>query len=68
MNEFYITLPIDSSLEFTDNQANHFKVRLPQQIPLDREGWKVAIASTSLPRMSLFQELHGTKKFNRNVL
>ena len=49
-DDFYLTLPSNSSLqEFPQNANNNFKVRLPKVIRLDEGDWKVALASISLP-------------------
>ena len=48
-NEFYLTLPSNSSLaDFPNNSSNNFKVRLPTAIRLNGE-WKVALASILVP-------------------
>ena len=48
-NEFYLTLPSNSSLaDYPNNSSNNFKVRLPAPIRLNGE-WKVALASISVP-------------------
>ena len=50
MNDFYITLPSHSSTtEFPNNAANSFKIRLPHPIQLEGGGWKVGMATVSLP-------------------
>ena len=47
---FYLTLPSHSSKnEFSNNISNHFKIRLPEPVRLQGSGWKVAMASISLP-------------------
>ena len=49
-NDFYLTLPSNSNkVEFTQNKANHFKIRLPNPIRLEGSGWKVGSSSISLP-------------------
>lgn len=48
--EFYLTLPSDSSRhEYPNNTNNSFKVRLPAPIRLNGLGWKVGLTSISLP-------------------
>lgn len=48
--DFYITLPSNSSLqEFSNNANNSFKVRLPRPMRLESGNWKVALASISMP-------------------
>jgi len=50
MKEFYVQLISSSSTtEFPSNQANSFKNRLPYQIQLKEEGWKVGLSSISYP-------------------
>ena len=49
-DDFYLTLPSNSSLqEFPNNANNNFKVRLPKLIRLEEKDWKVALASISVP-------------------
>ena len=49
-NEFYLTLPSNSSLaDYPNNSSNNFKVRLPTPIRLNGAEWKVALASISVP-------------------
>ena len=48
--EFHIVLPSTASKkEFTNNTANQYKVRLPQQVRLTGNQWRVGLASISLP-------------------
>ena len=48
-DDFYLTLPSHGSLqEFPNNVNNNFKVRLPRPLRLEG-GWKVALASISVP-------------------
>jgi len=50
IKEFYVQLISSSSTtEFPSNQANSFKNRLPYQIQLKEEGWKVGLSSISSP-------------------
>jgi len=50
MKEFYVQLiSTSSTTEFPSNQANSFKNRLPYQIQLKEEGWKVGLSSISYP-------------------
>jgi len=45
-----VTLPSHSSQnEFPDNVSNHFKIRLPQPIRLEGQGWKVGLTAITLP-------------------
>ena len=48
-NEFYLTLPSNSSLAHYPNSSNNFKVRLPTLIRLNGAEWKVALVSISVP-------------------
>ena len=50
MSNFYLALPSHSSKnEFPDNASNHFKIRLPNPIRLEGQGWKVGLTSVLLP-------------------
>lgn len=50
MSDFYVTLPSHSSKnDFPNNQANHFKIRLPHPVRLEGSGWKVGLSSIALP-------------------
>ena len=50
MSDFYISLPSHSSKnEFPDNKANSFKIRLPNPIRLEGQGWKVGLFSIAMP-------------------
>ena len=50
MSDFYLTLPSHSSKnEFPSNTSNHFKIRLPNPIRLEGQGWKVGLTSITLP-------------------
>ena len=58
MSDFYITLPSDSTrTEFPDNVSNSFKIRLPQPIRLEGDGWKVGLTSISLPDTTALMSL-----------
>ena len=47
---FYVTLPSHSNRrEFPNNQANNFKIRLPQPLQLTGGGWQVGLSAISLP-------------------
>ena len=47
--DFYVTLPSNSSLtDYPNNSSNNFKVRLPTPLRLQGD-WKVALASISVP-------------------
>ena len=50
MSDFYLTLPSHSSKnEFPSNTSNHFKIRLPNPIRLEGQGWKVGLMAITLP-------------------
>ena len=50
MSDFYLTLPSHSSKnEFPSNASNHFKIRLPNPIRLEGQGWKVGLMAITLP-------------------
>ena len=50
MSDFYLTLPSHSSKnEFPSNTSNHFKIRLPNPIRLEGNGWKVGLTAITLP-------------------
>ena len=47
---FYVTLPSHANRhEFPNNQANAFKIRLPQPLRLQGDGWQVELSAISLP-------------------
>ena len=51
---FYVTLPSHANRqEFPNNQANGFKIRLPQPLRLGGEGWQVGLSSISIPDTTL---------------
>ena len=46
----YVTLPSHANRrEFPNNQANSFKIRLPQPLQLTGGGWQVGLSAISLP-------------------
>ena len=46
---FYVTLPSHANRhEFPDNQANSFKIRLPQPLRLTEGPWQVGLSAISL--------------------
>ena len=50
MSDFYVSLPSHSNkTEFPENTSNHFKIRLPNPIPLEEQGWKVGMSSIAMP-------------------
>jgi len=47
---FYVTLPSHANRhEFPNNQANAFKIRLPQPLRLTEGPWQVELSAISLP-------------------
>lgn len=48
---FYITLPSFPRPSFEDNTGASFKVRLPNRLTLEGSGWKVGLASITIPNM-----------------
>lgn len=48
---FYITLPSFPRPSFEDNTGANFKVRLPNRLTLEGSGWKVGLASITIPNM-----------------
>ena len=47
---FYVTLPSHANRrEFSNNQANSFKIRLPQPLRLPGGQWQVGLSAISLP-------------------
>ena len=55
---FYVTLPSHANRhEFPNNQANSFKIRLPQPSQLTGGGWQVGLSAISLPdaRVNLYE-------------
>ena len=47
---FYVTLPSHANRrEFPNNQANAFKIRLPQPLRLQGGSWQVGLSAISLP-------------------
>ena len=55
---FYVTLPSHANRrEFPNNQANWFKIRLPQPLQLSGGPWQVGLSAISLPdaRVNLYE-------------
>ena len=53
-----MTLPSHANRrEFPNNQANSFKIRLPQPLQLTGGGWQVGLSAISLPdaRVNLYE-------------
>jgi len=54
---FYVTLPSHANRrEFSNNQANWFKIRLPHPLRLPGGQWQVGLSAISLPdtRVNLY--------------
>lgn len=54
---FFITLPSFPLPEFEGNTPSNFKVRLPKRLTLEGSGWKVGLASITLPNMSFIRQM-----------
>lgn len=54
---FFITLPSFPRPSFEGNTPGHFKVRLPNRLSLEGSGWKVGLASITLPNVCFLHEL-----------
>lgn len=54
---FFITLPSFPRPSFEDNTASSFKVRLPNRLTLEGTGWKVGLASITMPNMCFLTHL-----------
>jgi len=55
---FYVTLPSHANRrEFPNNQANSFKIHLPQPLRLSGGPWQVGLSAISLPdaRVNLYE-------------
>ena len=60
MSDFYLTLPSHSSKnEFPSNTSNHFKIRLPNPIRLEGQGWKFYLNKEFALEMGWFVEKGG---------
>lgn len=57
MSDVSLTLLIDVTSDYANNEANQFKVKLKPRLMLPGTGLKVSIAYAVLPKMSLFKEL-----------
>jgi hypothetical protein len=52
MNEFYLTLPSDSSREFFPrNTIAHYRTKLSRRIDLENDDWNVGLAEISFRTM-----------------
>lgn len=54
---FYITLPSFPRPSFEDNTPGNFKVRLPNRLSLEGTGWKVGLASITIPNVCFVHEM-----------
>lgn len=54
---FFITLPSFPRPSFEDNTPGNFKVRLPNRLSLEGSGWKVGLASITIPNACFVHEL-----------
>ena len=66
---FYVTLPSHANRhEFPDNQANSFKIRLPQPLRLTGGPWQVGLSVISLPdaRVNLYELVKKDGYINNN--
>ena len=54
---FYITLPSFPRPSFENNSPSSFKVRLPNRLTLEGSGWKVGLASITIPNISFVHQL-----------
>lgn len=54
---FFITLPSFPRPSFEDNNPSSFKVRLPNRFTLEGSGWKVGLASITIPNVSFLHYL-----------
>lgn len=54
---FFITLPSFPRPSFEDNTPSSFKVRLPNRLSLEGTGWKVGLASITMPNVDFLHQL-----------
>lgn len=54
---FFITLPSFPRPSFEDNTPGSFKVRLPNRLSLEGSGWKVGLASITIPNVCFLHQL-----------
>ena len=54
---FFITLPSFPRPSFEDNTPGSFKVRLPNRLSLEGNGWKVGLASITIPNVCFLHQL-----------
>lgn len=65
---FFITLPSFPRPSFEDNTPASFKVRLPNRLSLEGSGWKVGLASITIPNISFLHQLEKAGIENDNWL
>ena len=65
---FYITLPSFPRPSFEGNTPASFKVRLPNRLTLEGSGWKVGLASITMPNLSFLHQLEKAGIENNNWL
>jgi len=69
MSDFYVSLPSHSNKsEFLENTANHFKIRLPNPICLEGQGWRVEMSSISLPDAQVSIPSFTNEKTDKKVI
>lgn len=54
---FFITVPSFPRPSFEDNTPGSFKVRLPNRLRLEGSGWKVGLASITIPNVCFLHQL-----------
>ena len=54
---FFITLPSFPRPSFEGNTPSSFKVRLPNRLSLEGSGWKVGLASITIPNVCFLHQL-----------
>ena len=54
---FFVTVPSFPRPSFEDNTPGSFKVRLPNRLSLDGTGWKVGLASITIPNVCFLHQL-----------
>ena len=54
---FFVTLPSFPRPSFENNTPGSFKVRLPNRLSLEGSGWKVGLASITIPNICFLHQL-----------
>lgn len=54
---FFVTVPSFPRPSFEDNTPSSFKVRLPNRLNLEGSGWKVGLASITIPNVCFLHQL-----------